>query len=141
MKNGSRTHTQEYAVTILSRVSFMRFCCSYFIAACAVMFKLFNQPVFFVGKPSKDKDSPDYVPSIFVLKGTKLNQKFSRYERFLARKTQRITSEHGEEHGTSSTAHCGEVSDSEQCRSDGVESLNATVMVTIYSITRLFCQH
>lgn len=47
----------------------------------------------------------------------------------MARKAQRITSEHGEEHGTSSTAHCGEVSDSEQCRSDGVESLNATVMV------------
>jgi len=70
------------------------------------MFKLFNQPVFFVGKPSKDKDSPDYVPSSFVFKGTK---KFSRYERFLARKTQRITSEHGEEHGTSSIAHCGEV--------------------------------
>ena len=74
------------------------------------MFHLFNQPVlFFVGKPSKDKDSLDYVPSIFVFKGTKLNhQKLSRYERFLVRKTQRETSEH-EEHETSSTAHCGEV--------------------------------
>lgn len=26
--------------------------------------------MFFVGKPSKDMDSPDYVPSIFVFKGT-----------------------------------------------------------------------
>jgi len=47
------------------------------------MFNLFNRPVFFVGKPSKDRDSPDYVPSIFVFKGTKLNhRKLSRYERF-----------------------------------------------------------
>lgn len=26
--------------------------------------------MFFVGKPSKDRDSPDYVPSICVFKGT-----------------------------------------------------------------------
>ena len=88
--------------------------------------------MFFVGKPSNDKDSPDYVPSIFVFKGTKLNhQKLSRYARLLARKTQRKTSEHGEECETSSTAHCGEVSDSEQCRSDGVESLSATSTVIV----------
>ena len=74
------------------------------------MFTLFNQPMFFGDKPSNDKDSPDYVPSIFVFKGTKLNhQKLSSYARFLARKTQRRTSEHGEECETSSTAHCGEV--------------------------------
>ena len=82
--------------------------------------------MFFVGKSSKDWDSPDYVPSIFVFKGTKLNhQKLSRYERFLARKTQH------EEHETSSTAHCGEASDSEQCVSDGVESLSATSTVMV----------
>ena len=72
--------------------------------------------MFFVGKPSKDRDSPDYVPSIFVFKGTKLNhQKLSRYERFW----------------TSSTAHCGEASDSEQCVSDDVESLSATSTVMV----------
>ena len=39
--------------------------------------------MFFVGKPSNDKDSSDYVPSIFVFNGTKLNhQKLSRYTRF-----------------------------------------------------------
>ena len=57
-------------------------------------------------------------------------QKLSR-TRFLARKTQRKTREHGEECETSSTAHCGEVSDSEQCRSDGVESLSATSTVMV----------
>ena len=83
-----------------------------------------------MGKPSKDRDSPDYVPSIFVFKGTKLNyQKLSRYERFLARKTQRKTKH--EEHETSSTAHCGEASDSEQWVSDGVESLSATSTVMV----------
>ena len=83
--------------------------------------------MFFVGKPSNDRDSSDYVPSIFVFKGTKLNhQKLSR---FLAGKTQRKT-EH-EEHETSSTAHCGEASDSEQCVSDGVESLSATSTVMV----------
>ena len=96
------------------------------------MFTLFNQPMFFVDKPSNDKDSPDYVPSIFVFKETKLNhQKLSRYARFLARKTQRRTSEHGEEYETTSTAHCGEVSNSEKCRSDGVESLSATSTVMV----------
>ena len=86
--------------------------------------------MFFVGKPSKDRDSPDYVPSIFVFKGTKLNhQKLSRYERFLSRKTQRKTKH--EEHETSSTAHCGEASDSEQCVSDDVESLSATSTVMV----------
>lgn len=75
------------------------------------------------------------MPSIFVFKGTKLNhQKLSRYERFLVRKTQRETSEH-EEHETSSTAHCGEVGDSEQCVSDGVESLSATSTVMVDKAT------
>ena len=59
------------------------------------------------------------------------SQKLSRYARFFSRKTQRKTSEHGEECETSSTAHCGEVSDSEQCRSDGVESLSATSTVMV----------
>ena len=71
------------------------------------------------------------MPSIFVFKGTKLNhQKLSRYARVFSRKTEK-TSEHGEECETISTAHCGEVSDSEQCRSDGVESLSATSTVMV----------
>ena len=76
------------------------------------MFSLFNQPVLFCRKPFKGQ-----VPSIFVFKGTKPNhQKLSRYERFLARKIQTKPSEH--EHETSSTAHCGEVGNSEQCVSE-----------------------
>ena len=70
------------------------------------------------------------MPSIFVFKGTKPNhQKLSRYERFLTRKTQTKPSEH--EHETSSTAHCGEVGDSEQCVSDSVESPSATGTVMV----------
>ena len=70
------------------------------------------------------------------------SQKLSRYARVFSRKTQRKTSEHGEECETSSTAHCGEVSDSEQCRSDGVESLSVTfnyetVLSTLMTVMRV----
>lgn len=66
--------------------------------------------------------SPDYVPSIFVFKGTKLNRQIlSCYERCLARKAQ---SGHGEKRETSSVAHCGEVNDFQQFMSESLSGTN-----------------